>query len=301
MFFLSINTNEKKKELLNASIYLFSNKGYNTTSVQDIASYCNISKATIYKLFKSKEEILVEIIRYFNNQMGRIIDEVDVNFSFSPKEKFIEKVYSLLSHFASKKDFTLTLIQNEGLFKGSIVEEAFNESKLLLLNTLKDSIIEYFDDSIHPILWDLTYTLRGLIKEFAYIFIMKRVIEKDFKDVAKYIVNSTIYIAKEHMEDEVLIPLDSIKFLCSNTNFQFDKDFLLFEWTNQINDIRHIISNCFNLVENTELIESVNLLELEFNNGKRPFLIDALLMYISTFEPLITQVNYLKKIWIKIK
>ncbi|MGL5616096.1 MAG: TetR/AcrR family transcriptional regulator [Sarcina sp.] len=298
---MSININEKKKELLNASMYLFSNKGYTTTSVQDIASYCNISKATIYKLFKSKEEILVEILMYFNNQMARVINEININLAFSPKEKFIEKIYAILTQFATKKDFTLTLIQNERVFKESIVSEAFNESKLLLLNTLKDSIIEYFDDSITPILWDLTYSLRGLIKEFSYIFIMKRVIEKDFRDVASYIVNSIIYIAKEHSKDEVLIPLDSIKTLCSKTNFQFDKEFLLSEWTNQINEIRHIIGNTFNLVENTELIESVNLLELEFNNERRPFLIDALLMYLSTFSALITQVNYLKKIWIKLK
>ena len=47
---------EKKKHILDASLHLFSLNGYNETSMQDIASYCNISKATIYKFFKSKEK-----------------------------------------------------------------------------------------------------------------------------------------------------------------------------------------------------------------------------------------------------
>ena len=46
---------EKKKHILDASLHLFSLNGYNETSMQDIASYCNISKATIYNFFKSKE------------------------------------------------------------------------------------------------------------------------------------------------------------------------------------------------------------------------------------------------------
>lgn len=57
---------DKKIDIIDASIYLFSNKGFASTSVQDIATKCNISKATIYKFFKSKEEILIHIIDYVN-------------------------------------------------------------------------------------------------------------------------------------------------------------------------------------------------------------------------------------------
>lgn len=298
---MALNINQKKKELLNTSIYLFSNKGYSHTSVQDIATYCNISKATIYKLFNSKEEILVEIIKQLNNQMIKLLSDVDVNFKPSSKEKFIEKITILLTQFANKKDFAITLIQNEDLFKNNIVEEVFIESKLLLLNTLKNSCFEYFGNEIENIIWDLTYTLRGLFKEFSYIFITKKVIEKDFREVSEYIVNSITYIKNQHINNKPLIPVESVKFLCSNCNFQFDKEFLLNEWDNQINEIRHIISNTFSLVENSKLLGSLDFLENEFKSeDKKDFLIDSLILYLSKFEAISANVHYLKKIWIKI-
>lgn len=298
---MTVTTNDKKREIMNASIYLFSNKGYSSTSVQDIATYCNISKATIYKLFDSKDLILVEILKYFNNQMIKLMNEIDLNLTLTPRKKFEAKIESLLTHFSTKKDFTLTLIQNENLFKGNLVEETFTESKLILLNWLKESCLDYFGDSVKDTIWDLTYSLRGLLKEFSYIFIMKRVIERDFKEVAKYIVSAISYIAENHNTEDVLIPLNSIKFLCSDKNFQFDEEFLLNEWANEIKEIRHTISNSFSLVENTELLESLKLLDLEFNNERKTFLIDALLMYLNKFKELNTHVNYLRKIWIKLK
>lgn len=299
---MGANTNDKKKEIINAAIYLFSDKGYGSTSVQDIAKYCNISKATIYKLFNSKEEILVDIITYFNNNMLVLIENVNSNLTLSPKEKFIEKIYAFFSHFATKKDFALTLVQNESDFKGSIVEQAFTDSKLLFLNWVQDAIYEYFGTGVKEIIWDLTYSLRALINGFAYIFIMKRVIEKDYRDVSEFIVNSIISIANDHIKEEPLIPADSVKFLCSDKNFQYDKDFLISQWKNEIKEIRHTISNSFSLIENAELIESINHLDSEFNkDDKKPFIIDALLLYLNNFAALKTHVNYLRKIWIKVK
>lgn len=299
---MSTNTNDKKKGILNAAIYLFSNKGYSSTSVQDIATYCNISKATIYKLFSSKEEILVEIIKYFNNHMLTLMEGITLNQSLSAKEKFVEQIYTLLSHFATKKDFTITLIQNQDSFRDSIVEQAFKESKLFLLSWLRNCIYSYFGDEIETVIWDLTYTLMAMIKEFSHIFIMKRVVEKDFRDVAKYIVNSIIYIAEKHKDEDPLIPIDSLKFLCPAQDFKYDKDFLLTQWKNEIKEIRHTISNSFSLVENKDLTDCLNHLDLEFNKDDRKnFIIEALLLYLNNFVELQTHVNYLKKIWKKLK
>lgn len=299
---MSTNTNDKKKDILNAAIYLFSNKGYSSTSVQDIATYCNISKATIYKLFSSKEEILVEIIKYFNNHMLTLMESITLNQSLSTKEKFIEQIYTLLTHFATKKDFTLTMIQNQDSFRDSIVEQAFKESKLFLLSWLRNCIYSYFGDEIETVIWDLTYTLMAMIKEFSHIFIMKRVVEKDFKDVAKYIVNSIIYIAEKHKDENPLIPIDSLKFLCPAQDFKYDKDFLLTQWKNEIKEIRHTISNSFSLVENKDLTDSLNYLDLEFNKDDRKnFIIESLLLYLNNFSELETHVSYLKKIWKKLK
>jgi AcrR family transcriptional regulator len=52
----------KKNKLLNAGYFLFSQKGINNTSVQDIVDKANIAKGTFYLYFKDKYELQEDLI-----------------------------------------------------------------------------------------------------------------------------------------------------------------------------------------------------------------------------------------------
>ncbi|MEW6614069.1 MAG: TetR/AcrR family transcriptional regulator [Thermodesulfobacteriota bacterium] len=51
----------KREEILEAATMLFYEKGYQSTSMNDLANEMGLSKSAIYHYFRSKEEILVEI------------------------------------------------------------------------------------------------------------------------------------------------------------------------------------------------------------------------------------------------
>ena len=53
----------RKNEILDAAGILFSEKGYDNTSVTDIMNAVGIAKGTLYHHFKSKEEILETVIQ----------------------------------------------------------------------------------------------------------------------------------------------------------------------------------------------------------------------------------------------
>jgi AcrR family transcriptional regulator len=56
-----IQKNEMKKiEILDAAIALFSKKGYETFTIEDIADSLHMAKSTVYLYFKSKEELFLE-------------------------------------------------------------------------------------------------------------------------------------------------------------------------------------------------------------------------------------------------
>jgi TetR/AcrR family transcriptional regulator, cholesterol catabolism regulator len=55
---------ESRKDILRAAARLFQERGYDATSMQDIASALNFSKAALYHHFESKEEILFQIMSY---------------------------------------------------------------------------------------------------------------------------------------------------------------------------------------------------------------------------------------------
>ena len=48
---------ERRKEILNAAIKVFSEKGYEKTSITDIAKSIDIAQGLGYRYFSSKEEL----------------------------------------------------------------------------------------------------------------------------------------------------------------------------------------------------------------------------------------------------
>lgn len=53
---------ERRSEILRLSAELFADRGYHNTSMQDIAEAAQIQKASIYYYYKSKDDILSEIL-----------------------------------------------------------------------------------------------------------------------------------------------------------------------------------------------------------------------------------------------
>ena len=53
---------ERRKEILETAERLFITKGYTKTTVNDILKEIGIAKGTFYHYFKSKEEVMDEII-----------------------------------------------------------------------------------------------------------------------------------------------------------------------------------------------------------------------------------------------
>lgn len=294
--------NEKKEEIINTATYLFSNKGYMSTSVQDIAKACNISKATIYKCFNSKEDILIEIIKSFNNQMMRLIGEVDLNKDLSPMDKYEEKIYVLFKHFSVDREFSLMMAQNESIKKEDSIRSIILSNKIYMTNQLKDILIEAYGESIKSIVWDITLCLKGMIKEFVVIFAIREIATGNYRDIAKFIVSSTTALINKHKDDKPLIPSDITEAFTMNNKFNLDLEYLKKEWKFKIAKIRSIVLTSALLMDREKVLEAITLLELEgLKENSNKVIIEALIMYISNNEELKEHANYLKHIWNGIK
>jgi len=68
-----VNKEEKKAQILEASIRIFSKKGLNNTKISDIAENAAIGKGTIYEYFKSKDEIFAASFYYFMEKFEKSI------------------------------------------------------------------------------------------------------------------------------------------------------------------------------------------------------------------------------------
>jgi len=78
--------------ILEVAERIFFQFGYTNSSVEDIAKECGISKKTIYKYFKSKEDILIECVKRRINCNSKIIS----NIIYSNEIIFHEKIEKIM-------------------------------------------------------------------------------------------------------------------------------------------------------------------------------------------------------------
>ncbi len=89
---------EKSREkILSAALKLFAEKGYDTTSVDDVVKRARISKGSAYHYFPSKEALLRAVVTNGLSAFGSLVERVES--AQSPKEKlaaFINVSFDLL-------------------------------------------------------------------------------------------------------------------------------------------------------------------------------------------------------------
>lgn len=81
---------ETVRLILDVAARLFTEKGYDGTSLQDIINGTNLSKGAIYHHFASKEEIFVRVCDKIGEENGAILGKVRDSKELNGKEKIKE-------------------------------------------------------------------------------------------------------------------------------------------------------------------------------------------------------------------
>jgi len=84
---ISKNPEERKAEIMDASLELFAIKGYENTAVSDIVKKVGVAQGTFYYYFKTKEDIMVALIDRFMGIHEEYIQTVDEDAHLSWAEK----------------------------------------------------------------------------------------------------------------------------------------------------------------------------------------------------------------------
>lgn len=141
---------ERREEFLDISEKLFSVKGYNKTSVQDIIKEIGVAKGTFYYYFKSKDEILDAIImRYVDIQLAIASKISNENL---PADEKMKKLFLTLGGSTEQKDNlneNLHEVDNKEMHVKSIVE-AVKGLTPILTQIVEQGIAEKVYDVENP-------------------------------------------------------------------------------------------------------------------------------------------------------
>ena len=91
------NINIKQKSfIINESSKLFYYKGYNNTNLTDIFESCNITNDTFFKNFSSKNELLIDVIKFHTNNLIGFFNKVVNDLSIEKLKEFFEKYFETI-------------------------------------------------------------------------------------------------------------------------------------------------------------------------------------------------------------
>lgn len=77
----------RRREIIDASMKLFTEKGYQKTRTQDIIERVGISRGLLYYHFKNKEDILYSLIELYTEPLARSLSTIANANDLSPAQK----------------------------------------------------------------------------------------------------------------------------------------------------------------------------------------------------------------------
>ena len=97
---------DKRKQILEAAVVVFAQKGYFTARVSDIASAAGVADGTIYLYFKGKEDIIVSLFSDFlERHMASAREEL--SRVRTPREKLLAIARHHLAAMSERKELAI--------------------------------------------------------------------------------------------------------------------------------------------------------------------------------------------------
>ena len=107
----AIKEKTTKEKIFEAAIDLFAKKGFDATPMREIAEAVGIKKASLYSHYKSKNEIMDSIFKYFKKELMKMRP---------PEAQNLEKIDKITPEvFRQRANLTLSI------FKNPIMEKIF--------------------------------------------------------------------------------------------------------------------------------------------------------------------------------
>jgi AcrR family transcriptional regulator len=107
---------EYRETILHAAEDVIIRKGYAATTMDDVAREAQYSKATLYKYFPSKGELVFEILIHFFEDVRKKVEEIQAEGG-PAREKLRKAVRMIIEFNADKESISRVLLADRGILK----------------------------------------------------------------------------------------------------------------------------------------------------------------------------------------
>lgn len=286
---------DKQEQIIKAAIQLFAMKGSSSTSMQEIAELCGMSKGSLYLVFKSKEELERNIYMYCIRKISAPLLHEEQENRRTPREKLRNQIEILLNHVYELREFLQRQIQ-EIAGKGlDNVTECLTKSNGPFLNWFQTKIEVLYGKDVVPYTGDLCLMAHGMVKSYIWL-----IFYQDTK------------ISITGMADHLMDLMDVVASgLLANRPVPLISPTILSEWMVEpeehkrnnplqlIKEMKHLVSKSVDIEPEqiSDILESLGILEGEILlPHPRKAIIQGMLANLQNFSELATPLEELKKL-----
>ncbi|TQR44468.1 TetR/AcrR family transcriptional regulator [Paenibacillus popilliae] len=187
---------EKKKQILLSAMKLFASKGFVQTTMQEVASFCKMSKGSVYQYFSSKDELLLNIFMYQAKLLEDRLLMLEREKQPNPRERLLSKIRVYIHIWNEHPEFIkMQMRDNTAQTTSKELREHMQQMSKFNVETLMESLQDIYGEQFSPYLLDGATLLSSLIFTYMYMKLFDNIpIELD--NLSRYIVTIMDYVAE---------------------------------------------------------------------------------------------------------
>jgi len=215
---------EKEKIIIDSAIKFFAQKGFSSTSVQEIASDCGISKGAFYLYFKSKESLLYKILHYYYDELINTFEEISLK-SIPSRDKYMDQLTFMFDHALEHKEFIIMQSKEQAIPLNNSIKELMVKTQSEMQNYSLKALLAIYGEDKKKYLLDLLMIQEGLIHSFLKIVILESV-NVSTKDISNYLLKrlDSIIMDMEANNESPLFSNDLLKHIIKKPKINFMED-----------------------------------------------------------------------------
>ncbi|WP_088102305.1 TetR/AcrR family transcriptional regulator [Halalkalibacter urbisdiaboli] len=289
--------NDKQKQIIKVAMTLFAKNGFHFTSMQEIASEVGMSKGAVYLQFKSKEELLLSIIRRYQEEMFEQLTFIAQDTKHTQEENLAKQIFIQLTLFKENGDF-IKILLNEQLHQKSITIKKFlSQTRSTIKHYQKQMLLQAYGDKIEPYLWDLVSLFHGIMKEYQHQLVFEKK-PIDIKSASTFIVGRLDALVKDCLTNKptpvITARMNEDKENKGKELFHSQEEKIAFE----INKLeKKINASTFETGHKEDLILTLDHLHKEWKKDvPRRFIVQSFLSFLASAPELEDDVLHLQRL-----
>ena len=183
----------KKQLIMEKAWELFSEKGFESTSVQQITERCGISKGAFYLSFKTKDELIYAMIDSYMQQFIADIDFVVKNEA-DPQHLLVAFYKCIFKRFNEQSQAARIFLNEQAITSNKELFKKVHAYETILTDTIIEMLEKCYGDKLQDTQYDLVFCIKGFLRISSELFLFHDV-PIDFDKVAHSLAEKTDILA----------------------------------------------------------------------------------------------------------